>query len=243
MNEEQELEQQLKALKESKRKEEIQSQLDSMELIGKCYASHQLTRNMTNKKAYNFQVIHITGKEHQERGYRDYYYITDSIYVSKNGDAFQIITGKGEEENPTLYKYEITLEQFNHVKYKLIPMIEKGIDEIRDDFKAQDWVSQGDYGNESNQGDWLKKQGYEYIELKDNDNYIYGWDKKVLEMLRWYHHPYLFNTRLYKAPNWLEILIDITSDLEEKALQWGGSIAERDLPRAEALKKFIKSVK
>jgi hypothetical protein len=243
MDKEQELKQQLKELKEKKRKKAIQSQLDRMTLVGKCYATHQLSRYLTTKPAYNFQVIHIVGKNYQDRGFRDYYYITDSIYVHKNGDTFQVTVGKGEEESPTLYKYEITLEQFNHVKYKLIPIIEKGIDELRDDFKAMDYVSGGDHTNESNKGDWLEKQGYEYIELKGEDKYIYGWDKKVLEMLRWYHHPYLFNTRLYKAPNWLEILINITDDLEKKAYQWGSSIAERDLPRAAALRKFIKEVK
>ena len=137
-----------------------------------------------------------------------------------------------------MYKYEITLEQFNQVENGFIPSIEVKLNELRNAFAAQDWVSQGNYSDERNAHGHLDALGIEYIDLSTKEKF-HGSNITVFEVLRWQHHPYLYNSRLYKLDNWMAIVQSIRNEMYKDAMTWGSSIYQRDMPRIKMLDDFI----
>ena len=240
-----ELKKELEELEELQKQDRINQQLDRMRKNippGTCYATHQLSRYMGGKKSYHFRVIRIKEPEYKERGYRDYWYNTDNVHVFKDGERFEVHKGKGEEDSPGLFKYEITPEEFNDVWNGLVPGIQKLVDEMRMRHKAVDYVSQGKHDEESGSQNLLEWVGFDYIDFEEKNasHYVHKPNTTVFEVLRWEHHPYLFNKRLYKAPKWREMIHRIADEMEKSARNWGSVIWERDYPRVVALRKFLK---
>lgn len=242
MSREEEIKKELAQIEEDKKKEQIQKQLESMTLVGKFYATHYLNRYMTKKSSYRFDVIKITGKEYRKESahYKPYGYTGERIGVFKDGDRFTVEKVKFFDDDPHLWRYEITEKEYNQVANNFVPKIEKFIDELRDDFVATDWCSQGDWGDEKNAGQLLSDVGIDFIELSFNEYKAKGSNARILEILRWNHHPYLFNTKLYKGQGWMEIVKNIRDKMYKNALSWGSSIYQRDMPRVETLDNFIK---
>jgi len=245
MNKKEELKKQLKELEKKEKQDQITQELDRMRKNippGTCYASHQLSRYMGGKKAYNFTVIKIGEPKYEDRSWREYYYNADRVHVYKDGDKFTINRGKSEEDSPGLFKYVITEEEFNDVYNGLIPGIEKLLDDMRMRHKAVDYVSQGKHDEDAGAGALLEWAGFEYIDFQEDNasHYVYKPHTTIFEVLRWERHPYLFNKRLYKAPNWREMITHIADEMEKHAHSWGSVILERDYPRYTALRKFLK---
>ena len=244
MDKKEELKKQLKELEKKEKKDRIQQELDRMRKsmpAGTCYASHQLSRYMGGKKAYNFTVIKIGKPVYNDREWRSYEYETERVHVYKDGNKLEISRGKSAEESPG-FKYEITEAEFNDVYNGLVPGIEKLLDEMRMRHKAVDYVSEGKHSEDAGSGALLKWAGYEWIDFEEENDthYVHKPFTTVFEVLRWDNHPYLFNKRLYKAPMWKEMVHRIADEMEKDARSWGGSIWEKDYPRFTALRKFIK---
>lgn len=237
------IEKDLENAKKVKKDKEIAKELSNMNLVGKCYSTHHLNRHMTSKPSYHFEVIYIIDKNYNKAHYSKYYYIVDILNVFKNGSSFKISRNIENIGRSSLsFNNEITLEQFNHVVNTVIPDCEASVGKLRFAFKHRDYVSSGDYGDERNKGELLDDQGIKCIDLETLPEKIKekGYSNiGILEILRWQRHPYLYNSKLYKSLNWLELIIKIRDDLRNHAYSWGDSILDRDLPRIALLDKFI----
>lgn len=240
MSREEDLKQELQEIEALKEKESIEEQLKSMTLVGKCYASHKLNRYMTNKPSYSFTVVKITGKQHIDRSYKPFVYTGLSIHVFKNGKTFLVSRSELQDNEPSLWKYEITNEQFDTVDKLFIPGIEAHIDDLRNAFVSQDWVSQGDHDKCNKKCIYLDNLGIDYIDFKDNDGKFHGSNLTIMEIISWNNHPFVFNGKLYKVQGWMDIVKKIRDEMQSDASSWGGGIYQRDAPRIKMLNDFIK---
>ena len=234
MNKIQELEAQLAEEKQKKVDKGIELDLSRMRknMVGKFYSTHLLNRYMGAKKAFTFSVLHVKDAKYDKDRYNKYFYVADRLEVSKDGDSFEVTKKEfmfGTNWGHGCFRHFITEKQFKHVWNTFPATFEVAIDKLRFAFKADDYVSQGDFSDDRSRGDLMKNQGFKILELSDRE----------AELLRWDYHPYLFGLILYKAPKWLEIIIDIRDTMEEKSRSWGGSIWERDAPRNRTLTTLI----
>lgn len=235
------LEKKLKEAKENKVKESLKRELKSaLTQTGKGYATHSLNTYLNKgKPSFNFKMIYVHGAEiYQNTEIR---YIVDILEFRKMGDdyVFQIQKHNYYSQIPFYsgeFRYDITLEQFEQVRNSFIPKLETAIDELRFDYKANNLVSQGDYSNLRSQYEHLKDLGYVFLKL-DTEHH------KVWEILRWQHHPFLFNEFLMFTKDSFKIIKNIADTMEKHSISWGGSIYTRDAPRVAALRVFYNKYK
>ena len=243
MKTEEQLLKELEKVREKKKEKHIQETLDKMTLVGKCYASHLLTRYPGKRASYSFEVIHLIGKEYRPDDYHEYVYTGERISVNKNGDEFEVELSNYSCDSPNLFKYEISLNEFNTVKMQLIPAMEAAVNDVRKSFIASDYVSNGEYHNESKSQELLDVRALEYIELGEKEYKFSFPNADIYQLLRWNNYPYLYNSRLYKLPYWKEMIQLIIDNLKDNARIWGGKVYERDMPRAQQLQNFLDNQK
>lgn len=155
-----------------------------MTLVGKFFATHHLNRYMTNKPSYHFSLRKITGKNYDETDYQPYAYTGEEINVLKLGETFRIAKDNFRDVENSLYKYEITEEQYNTVSLGLIPKIEKFINELRESFVAQDFCSGGTWTDEKSSQELLDELKIPFIELAFDIYKAKGSNATILELLR-----------------------------------------------------------
>lgn len=242
MTREDELKAELKALDAKKEAKQIKQNLDNMKLVGKHYASHQLNRYMTKKASYNFIVQKVIGKKHNpDSSFMPYSYKINRITVIKDGDTFKVDSSITYcRDGYLLNGYDITEKQFNTVKASIPPIIETAVNNIRNKFKANEHVSGGEYRDARQAHTLLDNMGIEFIDFADKKGLFYGSNIAIFEILRWQHHPFLFNSRLYKVTGWDSIVKSILNTMKTDASSWGGGIWDRDAPRIKMLEDFIK---
>lgn len=239
MNTIENLQKQIDAIKHKEQQDKITKRLEEMTLVGTFWASHLLDRKIINKPKYHFKLWKITGKEYVES--RSTYtnpFCYTGILISVNcnsKDDFNIsITNFKDDFSSSVFKYKITEEEFNIVYKKFLPTVETFIDNIRINFKAQDYVCQGDYRDNKIAHSFLDNLNIEYIELSNEKLELSQHGITIIELLRWNHHPYLYNTRLYKLKDWDKILEKIIYTITDKYLP-----DHHDYERAKAIKIFL----
>ena len=132
---------------------------------------------------------------------------------------------------------KITEESYQKVKNQVKAFLEKGIDNIRLEIPLQhETITMGDNLKEEAAANLLLYGGDDLINIENVEGIQYI---TILELLTWYHHPYLIGKYLLNNQTSKKILQKIIDDLTESARKWGGSIWERDYPRIQALTKFL----
>lgn len=239
MTREEELQKELAEIAAKKEQDIIDAGLARMTLVGKCFASHLLYRDISKGKSYRFSVVHYTDKKYEKNSLWKYVYTGYQIDIFRYNNTFRVDCCEVTTESQS-FQYEISLNEFNTVVNTLIPAIERDVNTARNNFKAFDYVSNGRHSEEQASHSHLDKLFVPYIDLSDGKHHFQGSHITVYEILKWEHHPFLYNSRLYQLPNWLEIVQSIRDNIYKNALIWGGVIQDRDMPRVRILDDFIK---
>jgi len=234
------LEKQLEKARKEEKEKALQQNMKSMKKnIGMGHASHSLNTYMnTKKKAFDFRMFYIHDVVMK---YNEPRYVIETIEVVKTDDNYRVSIEESDYFTSIPYdlgakRYPITADHIAHFKNTLVPILEKSIDQLRYDYKPGKLISQGDYSKERNSYNLLLKQGHTFFKL-DTEHH------RILELLVWNNHPYIFNEFLLKTDESLEIVREIALDLYNKAMSWGGSIRGRDMPRYTALIDFYNKYK
>jgi hypothetical protein len=237
----QELEKQLEKAKEEKKEERVQIHLkEAKKQTGVGWASHSLNSYMNSKRpAFDFHMFWVHDAILTERD--EIRYDITVLDFAKTGDDYRMNICKNNyyDEIPFYLgqsRYPITLEQLNTFKSSFIPKLETAMDELRFDYKGGRLISQGDYSKERSAYELMKEAGFEFMDLEKEHH-------KVWELLKWNHHPFVFNGFLTKTKTSFDIIRHIYTKMEKDAYAWGSSILERDLPRVEAMRTFYDKYK
>ena len=242
----QELEIKLKNLKEQEQINQLSRELEiqKTKYLGKCYATHTFSRL---EKHASFSALTACLRRVNEVYLQDGKTIMlsiENIDYRRDTDgrlSFDIsyrtsTTVHNWYEN---FRYEIKPEQYETVKQMVTAKIDLIGEEIRKSMKSPNIIqTNGNHSKEQQQVQLLIDSKMPFIKLgqeREKDTNL-----SVREILSWQAHPlliggeYLINNQYSK-----EIVLKIANDLKSKAIIWGRSIYERDIPRAEALLNFV----
>jgi hypothetical protein len=251
----QQLEQQLRLAKE---KEEADSLLKEFEdhknyYEDKAFASHKLGTSRHSLKSMYFTMSKLCNfRRNDNEQCNNTKYLFDhyriSIMKDERGsmrtehsvytqDAIEAFRGRSNME--LRERNIISVAQFDTIWEQTKASKEVIFDEIRALFKAEDYITNGDYTAERNEYKYLIDAKVPLIDLTDTSNRYCT----VLDILTWYHHPFLVAKQLINNKYSKQITEAILQNMTDNAASWGGSILERDLPRIKLLKSFIDSTK
>lgn len=221
----------------------------NMSMKGKCFATHTFARKPGSGGwgGINARIRRIN--EVLLDGYRVVFSIETIEFIhSKEGKVsfdFQTQTRLDPRNWYEAFRYDITPEQYESIKQNVIAQVDLIGQTIRNGMKEPNtFQSNGDYSKEQTNEKLLLASGVPVIDLSENKHKVKGSNLTVREILSWQNHPmlisgnYLLNNEYSR-----KIVVSIADEMEKHARNWGSSIAERDYPRVEALREFVKSIK
>lgn len=243
MNNIQQLENQLKEAKNKEKQERLEKELkDKKDKYEGCWSTHRICRFNYPGKGFDFNLVR----------YYDFQIKDDKIvckneqitcHSSNNNFTFEIRDYSflnSTDSGMYMYdmcRYKISQESFEKMKNQVKAYLEKSIDNIRLEIPLQhETITIGDNSKEEAAIELLLYGGDNLINVENIEGMKYI---TILELLTWYHHPYLIGKYLLNNQTSKKILQKIIDDLTESARKWGGSIWERDYPRIQALNRFL----
>lgn len=234
-----ELEQEIQQIKASEKQAKLLEKLDkAVERTGKGYATHSLNTYMNSGKAsFNFKCFFVHRAFIKEDNIN---YEIELFEFTKLGEDYNIKVETRDYYTEVPYwmghfRYDMSIEQLKQFKHNFIPKLETAIDELRFDIKANSLISMGDFQDIKSKHSLLLNAGNSFIDMKEFP--------KVWEILRWNHHPFLYEEHLLNNAESISIIKNIADTMYSNAISWGGSIYSRDKPRVEALNNFYNTHK
>ena len=94
----QHLEKKLETAKKEEEAERSQRTRDGMTLVGKCYSTHLLSRYLTKKPAFQFEVIHYISSAYHTNS-KECLYEVEQVAFHKDGNSEFTATSTFENEN------------------------------------------------------------------------------------------------------------------------------------------------
>lgn len=234
-----ELQNKLKQAKEQEKVDGLNKELqEKMSFKGKCYATHTFARVRGAIHASFRRINDVVIK------YDKVTFEVENIdyrRTKEGGLMFNVDFSTSQEARNWYesFRYEITPEQYETVKNQVTAKIDGFTELIRSNMKApSDYITNGDHTDSVTHEELLLASGIPVLKLSKEDKAT--GHTSIAEMLSWYRHP-LFIAGKYLLLNQFSktILQQIVNDLRRKANAWGSSIADRDIPRANALQSFI----
>ena len=234
----QELERQLADAKKQEIIDNLNTELlKHIHLKNKCYATHLFGRKSFQSIDAKFRKItDVIIKDNKIR------YEIENITYHKHMDGmltFEVATTYSSEPHHWYesFRYEIPLGQYETIKNQVTAQIDIIGDSIRSILKSpDDYIRQGEYSDEQVNEELILASKCPLIHLEEEPYHKVS----VRELLVWNKHPlvisgkYLVNNKYSKL-----IAQNIVDELIKGARSWGGSIYDRDMPRAEKLQEFI----
>lgn len=208
--------------------------------VGKGWCTHSISTYMTKgRAAYEFHAFFVDDAKMDNE--RNPVYVIRQATIIKQDDIFRFNAERSDYTGSLpfwlgSFRYEINEKEFTKIYEEAVAAVEKGIDHIRNSQPVGYKVSQGDHTNGSNMVGHLRNIGYKFINMENEEPLAF-------QLLKSNGHPFLYNNLLMKNIDSLLIATMIADDVSKKASSWGGVILERDMPRAEALRRFINKYK
>jgi len=244
-----ELEKQLNEAKEKERVEELEKELKrNIELYeGKCYATHLLGRGWNKNITCNMRRVVDVRLDDQKKevvfeldnfGYVRTAEPHPSVRYESSRHTTQSVRNWWES-----FRHEITESQFMAAKKKVEANVDIIGESIREGMRVpDDYINGVTQTEDMNHMALLTACNLPLIQLPTertpNNN------ASIAEMLGWYHHPMVYGGKVLINCQYSKCLLEqIIRTLSSNMHSWGGSIYQRDQPRADALTNFLKSTK
>lgn len=234
-----ELQAKIRVLEELEKNNELnQRLLTAQELIGKCKSTHTFTRKIGYQKTPNFNgTIERVDNVYLKNDQLCYAKTTVHISTDKDGNFnFQVqkYPDCGEAFSGYYsFKYDMNPTAFENALKYAEAQVQITLDTFRSTLNQVEWITQGDHGVMSSHLKLLKEAKVELLTIRDKD---------IKDYLSWYHHPFYWEDQLMLGEATKQILRHIINTLRDEARTWGGSIVERDYPRAQKLENFLNTL-
>lgn len=239
MNKIQELEEQLAQVKKESKIIEIEKiKTQASQWIGKCFSSHLFQRKPKVGTTITLRkIIDVDVHEDFRVSYKG---LNIEFHLYPYYNKFDIkIMEYNTQDQPfpswiSSFSHEISEELFNNILGQTKAHAETYFDTIKGLFKQQEYICIGD-NNDENIKMSILKEHFSFIVLEEN-----GYEN-IKDLLSWNHHPFIYGkNQLLFTKESIEIVKNIADKLFKNATNWGGTIYNRDYPRAEKLMEFYK---
>lgn len=139
-------------------------------------------------------------------------------------------------------KNKISIENFDAAYLKAEAAADLFYTEFRDGLRSTEYITMGDHTKQSNESSLLVDSGIALINLKEYPDKM-GTNLNIFELLTYNNHPLVVGDYLINSTKSKEIILTIAKNMYNNAASWGSSIAQRDFPRVDALRAFVKLIK
>lgn len=244
------LEQKLKETKLSEAKQELEKELQSLKshYFDKCSSSHTIARYYN--EGINLSMRWIKDVFIEEDNYKNgneagkIVMIVDTLRYSKNKNGQACFELKENEKHGRfgtydfMFRHSISKAQFQSAAQQAKAQIDLIYDKIKVGLQSTDCINIGDDSSEESKVKHLLESKTPIIDLSKYQSALPH--TTIQEMLGWYKHPFLIGKSYLLNTIYSKTIIEkMIANLIKSAQNWGGSIYERDMPRARALQAFI----
>lgn len=216
---------------------------NARKFVGTCRSTHTFKRLPTKAKELHLRKVIDVGIFPGGKLYYECRTITFMYDIDSHSLTFTIGTSKHDTPYPYWlgsFCHEISEEVFDNVFNGTQVHADTYFDKIRGLFTQSEYITVGDSIKEDSRMELLSKY-HEFVDVPG----VYNSEccGSISELLGWHNHPYLFrHNKLLKTKESFSIIKDIADKLYRSAITNGGSIADRDLPRAKVLSLYYNSI-
>lgn len=245
MTEVDKLKEQLRKAEDDEKRQKIEQQLKEMkdQYEDKCFCTHTFQKKRPNM---NFRMIWIKSVTISKDDNQTIKFETENISYSRDAKRMtKFDFTESQFTDPTQnyhgFRHEVPKEVFLSVKTQVHGNLDSLFDTIRNNMQQDVYVTVGDDGDEKSAFNLLERSGAKYVDTTQYSGD--GFSRNITEILRWNKHPMMVGKYMIISPASKQMTKDIISDLQNNARHWGCSVYDRDMPRAQALTRFLEAVK